>query len=157
MPGSLIRQPWETWVVIALGLGALYFAVQSALGLQIFFDPRLETQPEHFIKELSRSAGLSFLVLGAAVLIHKHLSALRWVGAGVFLYLAPWAYKYYHLCAAQPEPHLVWFMVTRYPALTWPTLVLPTGMLLFTTLAVRRLSAGQTVEVDPKGVMPRSS
>jgi hypothetical protein len=148
MPSQFVRQPWETWVVVALGLWSLNLLYGSALDLQIFFRSDIVTNQEQFAEALLRLAGLILLDLGALVLFCKRRFALLLVIVGFLLYLAPWAYHYYELSASQPQPHLVWHMIKTYPKLTWQWLPLPFGMLVFTGLAIHRLSANPTVDSD---------
>ena len=148
MPSRHLQQPWETWLVVALGLWALYLLYLSAFGLRIFFRPEIITNQEQFTEALLRVAGLAFLVFGVVVLVFKRRMALLWVAIGFLLYLAPWTYHYYELSTSQPQPHLVWHVVKTYPKLTWQWLPLPVGMLVFTVLAIRRLSANPTAEPD---------
>ena len=148
MPSPLFRQPWQTWVVIALGLWSAYLLYASALSLRIFFRADIITNQEQFAEALLRLAGLVLFVLGAFALSLKRRLALLLVGMGFLLYLAPWAYRYYQVSATQQQPHLVWHMIKMYPKFTWEWLPLPIGMLLFNVLAVRRLSTNTTVESD---------
>ena len=141
MPKSLLRQPWESWVVVALGIWALYLLYGSALGLRVFFREDVTTNHEQFAEALFRLAGLIVLELGTLALIFKRRLALLLVSLGVLLYLGPWAYHYYELSASQPQPHLTWHMIKSYPVLTWQWLPLPIAMFVFTSLAIRRLSA----------------
>lgn len=148
MSRPLLRQPWETWVVLVLGLWTLYSIYGYALGLRIFFRPDIVTYHGLFAELLLRLAGLVLLALGAAALFFKRTIALLLVCVGVLVYLAPWSYKYYELCVSQPQPHLTWHVIKTYPKLTWRELPLPFGILLFTALAVRRLAANHKAESD---------
>ena len=148
MRTGFMRQPWETWIVVALGLWCSYLLYLSALHLRIYFNPTITTNAEQFTEALCRVAGLAFMVSGTLVLFLKRRSALVWVGFGVLTYLAPWVYRWYYVSASQPQPHLVWHMVKVYPRLAWQILPLPSVILVFTALAHRRLSANNAFHSD---------
>lgn len=157
MPSRLLRQPWETWVVIALCLWSSRLLYGHALHLQIFFRPDIVTNSEQFAEAILRFSGLALLFLGATVLLFKRRLALLLVIAGFLIHLAPWAYRYYELSSSQPQPHLVWHMIKTYPRLTWQELLAPVGFLVFTVLAIHRLSVNHTVESDAQQTARGSS
>ena len=148
MPHRLVRQPWQTWVVVGLCLWSTQLLYGYAAHLPVFFRADVVTSSGQFAEAVFRLVGLTVLFLGALILVFKKRWALWLAIAGFVLHLAPWAYHYFDVTTSQPEPHLVWHMIKVYPKLTWPTLVVPVAFLVFTVLAARRLSANSTVETD---------